>query len=107
MDVLTIFMPLIAALTVCLFRSQISDRGAQFLTCGSILISVMGALVLVKEVIFGSNPYVVKLLPWISCDLINLKYFNFDLEKSENFDFIFTFYLEDGFDYQLRLHFLI
>ena len=66
MDVLTIFMPLIAALTVCLFRSQISDRGAQFLTCGSILISVMGALVLVKEVIFGSNPYVVKLLPWIS-----------------------------------------
>ena len=64
MDVLTIFMPLIAALTIGLFKTNITDKGAQFLTCGAISFSVVGALYLVKDVIFGQTPYVVKLLPW-------------------------------------------
>ena len=65
MDILTIFLPLIAAIIAGVFRNAIGEKGAQFVTCAAITVSVLGAIGLTDHVIFNDTPYTVTLLPWI------------------------------------------
>jgi NADH-quinone oxidoreductase subunit L len=65
MYTLAIFLPLIGAAVAGLLGRFIGDRGAQFVTCGAMLLSALLAILIFAEVALGGSPRTVELFPWI------------------------------------------
>ena len=69
MELLAVFPPLFAFLIVGLFGKQISNKGAQFITCASVIIATFASITLFADVIFTKNmvdgAYITILAPWI------------------------------------------
>lgn len=65
-ELLTVFLPLVAFVIAFLCRRWIGDRGAQFITCAALIASAVMACMLFIDVNLGDNEHVVTLMPWIT-----------------------------------------
>ena len=66
MYVLAIFLPLFGAVVSGLFGRWVGDRGANIVTCGSLLLSAVFAIYILFEVAIGGQPRTVDLFTWVS-----------------------------------------
>ena len=65
MAVLVVFLPLLAAAIAGFFGRAIGDRGAQIVTCGALLLSMLLAIPLFREILAQDGAQVVPLAAWI------------------------------------------
>ena len=65
MELFAVFLPLFAFLTVGLFGKALGDKGAQFVTCASVIIAALCSVMLFFSVNLHSAPYVTNLAPWV------------------------------------------
>ena len=66
MIVLTVLLPLAAALIAGLLGRVIGARGAQAVTCGALVLSAVLGTVIFARAIGGEAPYTVELFTWMS-----------------------------------------
>ncbi len=66
MYVLCIFLPLVAAFIAGLFGRFIGDRGAQYVTCGALIVSALIAPFILYDVAILGNARDVQLATWIA-----------------------------------------
>lgn len=66
MDILTVFLPLIAFAFTFLFGKIIGDRGAQFITCAALIASAVMSCLLFQDVILNDNVRTVNLMTWVA-----------------------------------------
>ncbi len=64
-EVLTIFLPLFAAIVAGFFRQIIGDKGAQFVTCASLFFAALGSISIFYDVALMGNAKLIHLFPWI------------------------------------------
>jgi NADH-quinone oxidoreductase subunit L len=64
--VLVVFLPLLAAIIAGFFGRAIGDRGAQIVTCGALLLSMLLGLVLFAEILDQGSTRIVPLVTWIA-----------------------------------------
>jgi len=65
MDVVVVFLPLVAAVIAGLFGRWVGDRWAQGLTCGAVILSALGALALFVDVGLHGHSRVLSLFTFI------------------------------------------
>jgi NADH-quinone oxidoreductase subunit L len=65
MAVLVVFLPLLAAAIAGFFGRAIGDRGAQIVTCGALLFSMVLAILLFREILAQDMAQVVPIAAWI------------------------------------------
>ncbi len=65
MAVLVVFLPLLAAIVAGFFGRAIGDRGAQIVTCGALVISMLLGMVLFAEILDQGSTRIVRLVTWI------------------------------------------
>lgn len=65
MELLAVFLPLLAFLIAGVFGRQIGDRGAQFITCSAVIFAALFSVLLFFDVIMANSPYTTLLSPWI------------------------------------------
>jgi len=63
--ILCIFMPLVGAIVAGLFGPWIKERGAQIVTCGSMLLSAFAGLLIFNDVALNHQPITVPLFTWM------------------------------------------
>jgi NADH-quinone oxidoreductase subunit L len=63
--VAVVFLPLLASVIAGLFGRAISDRGAQLLTCGAMILAAVLSIPLFQEVTAAEGPHIIPLFPWI------------------------------------------
>jgi NADH-quinone oxidoreductase subunit L len=63
--VAVVFLPLVAAVIAGFFGRVIGDRGAQFVTCGALLLSAVLGVLLFREILASADPQVIPLASWI------------------------------------------
>jgi len=63
--ILVVFLPLLAAAIAGFFGRQIGDRGAQLVTCGALLLSMVLAIPLFREILAHDGTQVVPIASWI------------------------------------------
>jgi len=63
--VLVVFLPLLAAIVAGFFGRAIGDRGAQIVTCGALVISMLLGMVLFAEILDQGSTRIVPLVTWI------------------------------------------
>jgi NADH-quinone oxidoreductase subunit L len=63
--ILCIFLPLAGALIAGLFGTWLKDRGAQFVTCGAMLLSAITGLLIFNEVALNHQPVTIPLFTWM------------------------------------------
>ncbi len=72
MELLAVFSPLFAFIIAGLFGKQIGDKGAQFITCGAIIIAALASITLFFDVILTENmvdgAYITILGDWVTSD---------------------------------------
>ena len=61
-----IFLPLLAALITGLFVRQVSDRFAQWVTCGCMVVSALFSGLIFRDVVLLGHPQIVTLGDWIT-----------------------------------------
>ncbi|HEY4161588.1 MAG TPA: NADH-quinone oxidoreductase subunit L [Dongiaceae bacterium] len=66
MEVWVVILPLIGALVAGLGNRRLGDRGAQLVTCGPLLISMILSWILFIEINFGGTPRETTLFTWFS-----------------------------------------
>src|SRR5437773_12168965 len=66
MAVAIVFLPLLAAAIAGFFGRAIGDRGAQFVTCGALLLSMVLGFVEFRDILAHEGAQVVPLVNWIS-----------------------------------------
>lgn len=70
MELLAVFLPLIAFLIAGIFGKNIGDKGAQFVTCAALIVAAFSSIVLFFDVIlnreFADQSYTTVLMDWIS-----------------------------------------
>ncbi len=66
MEILAVFPPLVAFLVAGLFGKQIGDKGAQFVTCASVILAAISSCVLFGTIALQGEPRIVVLANWIS-----------------------------------------
>ncbi|MGE0725757.1 MAG: NADH-quinone oxidoreductase subunit L, partial [Alphaproteobacteria bacterium] len=66
MYVAAVFLPLLAAIVAGFFGRWLGDRGAQIVTCGALLVSMLLGWVILYVVGFQGEPRTVELFTWIS-----------------------------------------
>src|SRR5271170_3625674 len=66
MAVLVVFLPLLAAAVAGFFGRAIGDRGAQIVTCGALLVSMVLGVLLFREILAQDAPQVESLATWIA-----------------------------------------
>jgi len=66
MEIIAVFAPLLGFLIAGLFGKNLTDKGAQFVTCLFVIIAAVASSLLFYDVIFGMAPRVVPLASWIS-----------------------------------------
>ena len=74
MYVISIFLPLIAAFIAGLFGRWIGDRGAQYVTCGALIVSALVAPFLLYDVCILGNVRDVQLATWIASGDLELSW---------------------------------
>ena len=72
MELLAVFLPLIAFVIAGLFGKQIGDRGCQVVTSGAVIVAAFASISLFFEVALGGNAYTTVLAPWISSGDFNV-----------------------------------
>ena len=65
MAVAVVFLPLLATIIAGFFGRVISDRGAQLVTCGALLLSAALAIPLFLDILASDGPRVIPLTSWI------------------------------------------
>src|ERR1700687_550833 len=65
MAVLVVFLPLLAAAIAGFFGRQIGDRGAQIVTCGALLLSMILGILLFRDILAQDGTRVVPIASWI------------------------------------------
>src|SRR5271154_3926456 len=66
MALLVVFLPLLAAVVAGFFGRVIGDRGAQIVTCGALIASMVLAIPLFHEILAQDTAQVVPLATWIA-----------------------------------------
>ncbi len=74
MYVLCIFLPLVAAFIAGLFGRFIGDRGAQYVTCGALIVSALIAPFILYDVAILGNARDVQLATWIASGDLELSW---------------------------------
>lgn len=65
MELLAVFLPLLAFLIAGLFGKKLGHTGCQVVTCGAVIIAALSSIILFFEVAMGGQGYVTALAPWI------------------------------------------
>ena len=65
MAVAVVFLPLLAAAIAGFFGRVIGDRGAQFVTCGALLLSAVLGIILFRDILASESPQIIPLFSWI------------------------------------------
>ena len=63
--ILAIFLPLVGAIISGFFGPLIKNKGAQFVTCGSLLLSAIFSLLILNDVALQQEPKSIQLFSWI------------------------------------------
>lgn len=63
--ILAIFLPLIGAIISGFFGPLIKNKGAQFVTCGALLLSAIFSLLILNDVALQQEPKSIQLFSWI------------------------------------------
>ena len=66
MYTLAVFLPLIGAILAGFLGGLLKNKGAQFVTCGCMLVSSIFSCIILAEVALGGKPQTVELFSWIS-----------------------------------------
>ncbi|MDB5368196.1 MAG: nuoL [Rhodospirillales bacterium] len=66
LEAICILLPLLAAAIAGLGNRRLGDRGAQFVTCGALILSAIIGVYLFADVALGHHPRTVKLFSWIA-----------------------------------------
>ena len=74
MAVLVVFLPLLAAIIAGFFGRAIGDRGAQIVTCGALLLSMLLGLVLFAEILDQGSTRIVPLVTWIAAGGVDVQW---------------------------------
>jgi NADH-quinone oxidoreductase subunit L len=72
--VLVVFLPLLAAIVAGFFGRAIGDRGAQIVTCGALILSMLLGLVLFAEILDQGSTRIVPLVTWISAGGVDVQW---------------------------------
>jgi NADH-quinone oxidoreductase subunit L len=72
--VLVVFLPLLAAAIAGFFGRAIGDRGAQIVTCGALLLSMVLAVPLFREILAQDAAQVVPLATWIAAGGVDVEW---------------------------------
>ena len=65
MAVFVVFLPLVAAAIAGFFGRLIGDRGAQLVTCGALIASMVLAIPVFRDILAADGAQVVPLWTWI------------------------------------------
>lgn len=65
MELLAVFLPLIAFAVSFLFGKNIGDRGCQLVTCSALVIAALSSVALFADVAMGGEAYTTVLATWI------------------------------------------
>ncbi|MCB1720589.1 MAG: NADH-quinone oxidoreductase subunit L [Rhodospirillales bacterium] len=74
MELLAVFLPLIAFLIAGVFGGRIGDRGCQFVTCTAVIVAALLAVRLFFDVAIGGNAYTTELSSWIVSGDLNISW---------------------------------
>ncbi len=74
MAVLVVFLPLLAAIVAGFFGRAIGDRGAQIVTCGALVISMLLGMVLFAEILDQGSTRIVPLVTWIAAGGVDVQW---------------------------------
>lgn len=74
MELLAVFLPLLAFVVAFLFGKQIGDRGAQFVTCSALIVAALASISLFFDVAIGENNYTTELSRWVSSGDFNVSW---------------------------------
>jgi len=72
--VLVVFLPLLAAIIAGFFGRAIGDRGAQIVTCGALILSMLLGLVLFAEILDQGSTRIVPLVTWIAAGGVDVQW---------------------------------
>ncbi len=74
-----IILPLLGSIASGFFGRKIGVKGAQFITCNSIIITTLLAILVFFEVGFNNIPSTIQLFRWVDCESLYINWaFNFD-----------------------------
>lgn len=74
-----IILPLLGSIVTGFFGRKIGVTGSRFLSCTSIIVTTILAIVSYLEVGFNNNPVSISLFPWLDSELFNMMWnFKFD-----------------------------
>ncbi len=74
MELLAVFLPLVAFAVAGLFGKQIGDKGCQFVTCSALIIAAFASISLFFDVAYGGEAYTTILSEWITSGDFNVKW---------------------------------
>ena len=74
MELLAVFLPLVAFAIAGLFGKQIGDKGCQFVTCSALIIAAFASISLFFDVAYGGEAYTTILSEWITSGDFNVKW---------------------------------
>lgn len=66
MELLAVFLPLIAFIVTGLWGRSIGDLSCQVITCGAVILAALCSIVLFFDIALGGHSYTTTLAPWIS-----------------------------------------
>ncbi len=65
MELLVVFPPLFAFFLVGLFGKSLGDKGAQIVTCASVIVAAISSIILFFDVAMGGEAYTTTLGTWV------------------------------------------
>ncbi|HOO82551.1 MAG TPA: NADH-quinone oxidoreductase subunit L [Alphaproteobacteria bacterium] len=74
MELLAVFLPLLAFVISFLFGKQLGDKGAQFITCSALIVAAFASISLFFDVAIGENSYTTELSSWIISGDLNVSW---------------------------------
>ena len=72
MELLAVFLPLVAFAVAGLFGKQLGDKGCQFVTCSAVIVAALASISLFFDVAYGGEAYTTTLATWISSGDFNV-----------------------------------
>ena len=74
MAALVVFLPLLAAIIAGFFGRALGDRGAQIVTCGAMIVSMLIGMVLFAEILDQGSTRIVPLVTWIAAGGVDVQW---------------------------------
>ncbi|MEM7650982.1 MAG: NADH-quinone oxidoreductase subunit L [Pseudomonadota bacterium] len=65
MELLAVFLPLIAFAVAGLFGKQLGDKGCQLVTCSAVIVAAFASIMLFFDVALGDAAHTTVLAPWV------------------------------------------